>query len=107
MDLLKPNWIQDAMLIHGGCGPGKWGDYVIPDRLLGLDVSMACKIHDRMYEFAENQYDKLKADSYFLSNLVFIIIDGSNWLTRIPRLWLAWRYFLAVLLCGRAGCGEE
>jgi len=110
VELLKPSWI-DAMtddqikeiVGDGGCGPGNVGDYFVPDKLLCVDIKPACRIHDIMYAFCENCYDKYKADSYFLFNMIQIVLDKSNWFTRQLRLWLAWKYFKAVLDFGKVG----
>ena len=35
-----------------GCGPGRWGDYLIPDTMWGLYIGEACKIHDWGYRLS-------------------------------------------------------
>ena len=39
-------WIENNT---GGCGPGKVGDYFVPDLMLLLNVKPACQIHDYQY----------------------------------------------------------
>ena len=88
--------------ICGGCGPGKWGDYFVPDNLLGLDITEACNIHDWMYHCGETLEDKIKADRIFMKNMVALIVQKSwfdpyKWkrLTK-ARLKLAAIYYRAV-----------
>ncbi len=33
------------------CGPGRLGDFFIPDSILDLKISPACYIHDLMWDF--------------------------------------------------------
>jgi len=58
-----------------GCGPGGIGDILVPDRIYGLDVSDACRIHDWYYRFhPSNSPDgRLEADSIFKNNLLRIV----------------------------------
>lgn len=84
--------------VDGGCGPGKFGDKLIPDKILGVDVRPACEIHDWMYMMGESQEDKDKADRVFRNNMVRLIMAHParpRWLRRL-RLWLAHKYYMAV-----------
>jgi hypothetical protein len=81
-----------------GCGPGKWGSLIVPDKLwiIGVDFGPACDIHDYCYQ---TWMPKKKADNLFLENMS-IIADGAFWGVR----WLAHRfafiYYLAVKIGG-------
>jgi hypothetical protein len=112
-DLLYPQWYGNltpdfikTIIGKGGCGPGVIGDRLVPDKLLGVCITPACRIHDLMYYYSVNDYDKKKADSYFLYNMVQIIdCDSANSFTRWLRLKLAFKYFLAVMLFGKCSTG--
>ena len=85
----------------GGCGPGRKGDALVPDKLLWLSIKAACRIHDWEYHIGETWEDKRLADLNFLINMLEINYKRSNnrfirWL----RDHLAFRYFLAVYYYG-------
>ena len=67
--------------ITGGCGPGGFGDWVIPDRMWGLSIKPACMIHDWEYHFGTTSTDKSIADDNFLDNMIRIIIDADGYYT--------------------------
>ena len=58
-----------------GCGPGGMGDLLVPDHMYGLDISLACKIHDWYYRFhpSNSEEGRLEADSIFRNNLLRIV----------------------------------
>ena len=60
----------------GGCGPGKLGDWFIPDTMLGESVHLACEIHDWCYHAGQTLQDKFTADLLFLVNMVILVNDG-------------------------------
>lgn len=41
-----PDLIREVV---GGCGPGGFGDYLVPDTVWFLSIRPACKIHDWMF----------------------------------------------------------
>ena len=83
--------------IAGGCGPGGFGDYLVPDRIWFLSVKLACKIHDWMYNFGETLADKEEADRVFLNNLIRIINAKTKWKwLRKRRLKIAHVYYVFV-----------
>lgn len=87
--------------VCNGCGSGGYG-FLIPDNLLGCDISEACNIHDYMYEFARPVIgDKEKADRVFSNNMIRLVLDkgGWGWVVRL-RLRLAWKYYQAVVKFG-------
>lgn len=91
--------LEEKNEICNGCG-AKDGINV-PNTFYGLDIKLACNIHDWMYKEGETFADFLFSNAIFLLNLVSLVIAGSNWITRILRLSRASKYFLAVALKGQ------
>lgn len=87
--------------IAGGCGPNKLGDKFIPDKILGLCVTDACRVHDFMWFFAEDFDDKKLSDKVFHTNLLLIINQKSKY-KQIKRMRnvIALGYYLAVKYLG-------
>ena len=88
---------EEVDRVAGGCGPGGFGDHLVPDTMYGLSVTPACRIHDFMYHIGETDDDKDEADRVFLNNL-FRIIDArseSRILRRLRRI-RARTYYYAV-----------
>ena len=58
-----------------GCGPGGWGDWMVPDTLWGLPVTEACRIHDWYYRFhwQDTEEARERADKILLNNMIRII----------------------------------
>lgn len=52
-----------------GCGPSGWKFDIIPDEILGVDLSPACIIHDIEYLYGETKEDKDEADLNLLHNM--------------------------------------
>lgn len=80
-DLIAPdtywNATKEEIEEHaGGCGPGKIGDWFVPDTMIGESVFLACQIHDWMYYTGETKLDKKWSDLIFLINMASIINDG-------------------------------
>ena len=93
-------WITPAEEIDkvtGGCGPGRFGDFIVPDNILGLSIFKACRIHDYEYHIGETLADKIKADNRFRDNMIRLVNAGTKWywLKRM-RLWVVKRYYQAV-----------
>ena len=66
--------------VVGGCGPGKgFGDWVVPDRIWGLPIVEACKIHDWMYFMGKTEKDREEADRAFLNNMLRIVEAHEGW----------------------------
>ena len=90
-----PKHVIDALV--NGCGPGKFGDYLVPDTLYGLSVKAACRIHDWMYAEGETIEDKDSADRTFLNNMLRIIYHTTKWwILRKLRVHRAYMYYKAV-----------
>jgi len=70
------------------CGPGEgWGDRLVPDSILGLKISPACWVHDRMFEAEEKTWNNYYySNSVMLTNMLEINrVRGGNWLVRQIR----------------------
>ena len=79
-----------------GCGPGKWGDYLVPDTMYGLNVKAACSIHDICYSLGKTDEDKVISDVLLFMNTL-AIIEGKSWpVIREIRCYRAMTYYLAV-----------
>lgn len=95
------NATEDEILAKtGGCGPGKIGDWFVPDTMYGESVFLACQVHDWMYGQGETLEDKKYADLTFLWNMTEIITgnDGALDLLRLRRVMT---YFQAVFYGGK------
>lgn len=88
----------DRNIICNGCGPGKWGSLIVPDKflLIGVDFKPACNIHDYCYYSC---VPKKKADNIFLENMT-AIADEAWWGFRCIAQRFAFIYYLAVKYCG-------
>ena len=92
---------QKAKFLAAPCGPGKGlVAWVVPEDLFGLDVRLACAIHDYSYRRGKTKADKIEADVTFLHNLLFLVITGRSRMK--SRATLAIIYYLAVRFFG--GC---
>lgn len=60
-----------------GCGPGGWGDLLVPDSILGLDVKPACQIHDYYYRHWHDSSEdaRFMADRVFKFNMLRILAN--------------------------------
>jgi hypothetical protein len=83
--------------IAHGCGPGWFGNKLVPDKLLGLSIKDACRIHDYMYAMGETNADRCEADRVFLNNMLRLVDSaGSNWLITKLRRRMALSYYKKV-----------
>lgn len=79
------------------CGPGGPLNSVIPDSLLGADISTACNIHDWTYLEAKNERDHRRSDYLFLENIkTKIRSNKAGPLLKYMRYGLAYIYYGAV-----------
>jgi len=85
----------------GGCGPGRSGDYLVPDRIWGLNIKPACLCHDVSYALGKDIKDKEFADWCFQNNMD-LMIEVNTWFA--PLKWLRRRrartYYRAVCRFG-------
>ena len=106
LDAPQEYWsIDEATLnmIAGGCGPGTFGDKLVPDAIWGLSITPACEVHDFMYARGKTSADREVADHVFLENMLRIIDrESANWFMRTIRRWRAMTYYSAV----REGGGQ-
>lgn len=92
----------------GGCGPGEYGDYLIPDKILWIPIEEACRIHDWEYYIGETIEDKKQADFNFLMNMLEISYKRSKFrFMRWLRDHLIFQYFTAVYYCGDSAFQKE
>jgi hypothetical protein len=79
-----------------GCGAGVLA-LLVPNTIWGLDITVACNIHDWMYGEGETMADKEEADDVFRNNLIRLIDTRTpwGWLKKL-RLRRARTYYLAV-----------
>jgi hypothetical protein len=87
--------------LANGCGPSGWKEKLVPDNILGCDISESCVIHDIQYLTGEDIAEKESADRSFLNNMVRTIRARTKTflakkLLLSPRLKLAWVYYQAV-----------
>ena len=84
-----------------GCGPGKFGNRIVPNSILGISIKEACCIHDMMYRMCNNENEKILADLELFGNGVRIINQKSkNKFTSFLRAIIISWYFLAVFYGG-------
>lgn len=92
------------------CGPGDFGNYLVPDSILGVSVTEACRIHDWYYRFypGDTEEDRFMADRVLLNNMLRIIVcaSKSKWLLR-ARYYIAHLYFTSVRKYGAPAFFEE
>ena len=82
-----------------GCGPGRFGDMVVPDTIWGLDVRYVCFLHDYMYSTAKTREDEQYADAIFGANMISIINQKTQfWILKWLRLRRAYKYIDAVTM---------
>jgi hypothetical protein len=96
-DLITPDGFKgSASELSGSCGSDKaWFDF-IPDNFVGVDISLACKIHDYMYVIGGTEKDKIKADKTFKKNLTALVLNNGDLAWRDTNLALVNAYYLAV-----------
>ena len=105
-------WATDEAtlaIMTGGCGPGKYGDYLVPDKVWGLSIHPCCVIHDWQYATGKTMEDKKEADQNFLDNMLFLVNrDSKSTILRWLRSYRVMSYYRAVADGGdesfRAAC---
>ena len=87
-----------------GCGPGGFGDYLVPDTMWGLDISEVCKIHDWYYRFYPDRgnVSRMVADDIMLDNARKIVKSKSSWFLKFHRLVRCKVYYLMVSKFGQS-----
>jgi hypothetical protein len=99
VNLFVPDHLKNklAKFNDNGCGSG-WNALLVPDHLWFCNIKPACKIHDMMYAFGEEDIEgKQTADRVFLNNMVRIVVAKTSWKRLMRhRLNLA-RYYYEVV----------
>lgn len=99
-----PEKIRDSY----GCGPGGFGDLLVPDTVYGLSIKPACCIHDFYYRMVgEDEMDRLRADDIFRINMRTIVeLNTKNTFLKWLRLRRVDTYYYMVRKHGRAAYEE-
>ena len=93
--------IQNKIGSSGGCGPGKLGDWLVPDTVYGLSIKPACYIHDCRYYDADTRDKRFAADKELFDNAERIIrLKSRNKLMVWLRMSRLLKYYAAVRWCG-------
>ena len=53
-----------------GCGPGSWKLDLVPDKILGVDFTESCNIHDICFLYSKDAEDRRLSNRIFLYNLL-------------------------------------
>jgi len=61
--------IDTRQVVINGCGPGGFGDYLIPDTVYFMSIKSACKIHDWMFLVFNTDEGFELANQIFLDNM--------------------------------------
>ena len=88
---------------YEGCGPGKYGDWIVPDDIWGLNITEECQIHDHWYEIGETEAHKIQADYELLENLyrkIEAFTSPEAHKLKALRILRAETYYEMVSLCG-------
>ena len=87
--------------ICNGCGTAGWKGALVPETMWGLNIQVACQIHDYDYWKYTSAKGKKIADDRFLLNLNRIIEDKTKWtIVKWMRKRRAYKYYLAVKYMG-------
>jgi len=92
-----------------GCGPGGFGDWIVPDTMWGLNISEACRVHDWYYRFYWDRSTEAKkfADTLLMDNCRAIIEQGSSNVIILNLRYIRCRtYYFMVDRCGQSAWDE-
>lgn len=91
-----PGYEHSEAARTGRCGPGRGVlERIIPDKILFLSITEACKRHDFAYALGITHAEKAAADRSFKYNMQRII-EAKGGFLMAPRLTLSQVYYLAV-----------
>jgi hypothetical protein len=65
--------------VVGGCGPGGIGDIIVPDKIWGLNIKPACKIHDWTFFVWNDKQGFDLSNNLFKNNMVRINEQHNGW----------------------------
>jgi hypothetical protein len=92
-----------------GCGPGGFGDYLVPDTMWGLDISESCRIHDWYYRFYSDRSEAARewADICLRENSLLIVrTHSTNWFTKTFRAIRCKTYYKMVRRFGESSWND-
>lgn len=87
---------EDKARICNGCGAGGWKMDIVPDNVLGIDITEPCNIHDYEYYLG---IDRVRADCRLLANIM-VACETHHPHLAPAVLPIANTYFAAVRLLG-------
>ena len=96
---------SDPMDYENCCGSGDGlGEKLVPDTIWGLKISLACFVHDDMFERGEGDWKVFhQSNSVFLKNIISLIHAYSkSFILKHLRLYRAISYYNAVDVFGRS-----
>jgi hypothetical protein len=74
-------WAHIDEFMSYGCGPGGFGDFLVPDTVWGLSIRDACRIHDWGYRHCEgaSEEERAKHDRILKNNSLRIVDYHTKW----------------------------
>lgn len=91
-----------------GCGSKGILNYLVPDNLIGTNITSACNIHDYMYLMGQTTEERKSADKIFLKNMKAIINKSdSSFFVKTLRKIKAHIYYWAVRIFGQNFFGRK
>ena len=88
---------EDRSKVFNKCGPEGIASYLVPNSLLGVDISTSCNIHDWTYVEAKNQLEHKISDEIFLENMKQQVRNKtSDPVLKTLRFGMAYLYFSVV-----------
>lgn len=90
----------------GCCGAGEtgsWTERAVPERILGLRVSVACYVHDCWWAQCERNLSEFRqSNGVFKDNMLELNrVFGGGWLERVSRVPIIYGWWL--LVSGKRG----
>jgi len=90
--------LEEAARVTAGCGPGKFGDLMVPDNICGIDMFPVCQRHDERYYQGT---DRRKADLLmYLEGLQYIewqcFVNGFTRKRKYAAMQMWITYYIAV-----------
>ena len=80
---------KDVAKISNGCGPGNWKLDLVPDKILGVDLTNACDKHDVCYYYGVTEEDKRLSDRLLLYNCLYDVdryCEANRIIVRLQRV---------------------
>lgn len=93
---------EDRDATANGCGPDG-ASSVVPNSILGLNISEPCRIHD--WEYSTGDDIRSCIDARFYRNLLSMIDESGGFLL-YPRRWIAFWYYKILINAGSRFYGE-